>query len=53
MKKYTKSESIEVVDNRGTDVIKSHLSKTGKVSVADLTEEEMNELRTELTDQNK
>ena len=50
MKKYTKAEFVEVLDKEGAAVIQSNLQKTGKVSVADLTDEEMADLRTELTD---
>lgn len=43
---------MEVLDDKGKSVINSHLSKTGKTSVSEFTEEELDELRNELTDNN-
>ena len=50
MRKYTKAESVEVLDKTKTDVIQSTLQKTSKVSVADLNETEMDILRADLAD---
>ena len=50
MRKYTKSESIELIDDKKTEVIKQHLSKIGKTKVSELDEEELELLRDELTD---
>ena len=48
IRKFTSSESVEVLDTKGTDVISSHLTKTAKTSVAELTEEELAALREDL-----
>lgn len=48
MRKYTTAESVEVLDSQQENVIEQHLSKTGKTSVADLTDEEKEQLRSEL-----
>ena len=53
MRKYSESEKFEPLDKEQTIVVQSNLQKTGKASVADLTEEELEELRTELTPENK
>jgi hypothetical protein len=51
MKKYTKAESIEVLDSGPGSVIDYTLQKTAKTSVSELNEEEMNDLREQLTEQ--
>lgn len=45
MRKYTKSEKIEVLSDEKTEKISSYLQKTGKTSASELNEEDWEQLQ--------
>lgn len=50
--KFQKSESVENVTEEEKQVIDSHLQRTAKTAVSEMTEEEKNELNADLNKEN-
>lgn len=51
--KFQKSENMENVTEEEKQVIDTHLQRTAKTAVSEMTEEEKNELNVDLSKENK
>lgn len=51
-KKYQKSEQVDIVTEEEKKVIDSHLQRTAKTAVSEMTEEEKDNLNSDLKENN-